>query len=67
MARPKDASEVLDADMPPSDLVEVLERLPFVRSHPATGHTSGPTRCVVNIDRGVRDYPIAAVVARRGK
>jgi hypothetical protein len=47
----KDEPEVLDADMKVADLVEVLERLPFARER----------RCLVSLDRGVRDYLLRAI------
>jgi hypothetical protein len=53
----KDAAETLDEDMKVSDLIEMLERLPFARPT-----TRG--RCLVSLDRGVRDYLLRAIRPR---
>jgi hypothetical protein len=49
---------VLDREMTPTDIVEVLKRLNF--------HWFGQQR-TIKIDKDVRDYLLAAIVARRGK
>jgi len=47
----------LSDDMRTGDLIEAL----------ATLHFRGQGRCVVVLDRGVRDYLLSALAARRGK
>jgi hypothetical protein len=59
----KDAPEVLSDDMRVSDLIEILEQLPFPRQT-TRGRPAGPTHCLISLDRGVRDYLIAAIKPR---
>jgi hypothetical protein len=44
--------------MTAADLIDVL-------AHPPFEH--GSTQCLLSVDRGVRDFLIAALAARRGK
>jgi hypothetical protein len=61
---PKDNDpEVLGDDMRVSDLIEILERLPFPRQT-TRGRPVGPTLCLVSLDRGVRDYLVSAIRPR---
>jgi hypothetical protein len=48
--------EMLDADMRPSDLVDVLRRLKFDEPY-----------CLIGLDRPVRDYLVAALTDTRRK
>ena len=61
---PKDDDpEALTDDMTAVDLVEVLQRLPFPSSA-AGGRPARPTQCTISLDRGVRDYLVAAIEPR---
>jgi hypothetical protein len=53
-----DQPDALDADMTPREVAEVLAGLRFNRH-------SG--ECIISIDKGARDYILAAVTARCGK
>jgi hypothetical protein len=48
--------DFLTDDMRVSDLIEILEHLPFRRNHGA-----GRIECTISIDRGVRDYLVRAI------
>jgi hypothetical protein len=51
-------AEILDADLRPSEVAEILAGLRF---SPNNG------RRLISIDQGTRDYLLAALAARRGK
>jgi hypothetical protein len=53
------APDELSEDMRPSDLVFVLEHLPF------SGCSSPTATCQLIIDRGVRDYLVRALTPKR--
>jgi hypothetical protein len=53
----------LTDDMTQADLVEVLQRLPFPRL--LHGRPPDSTQGTISLDRGVRDYLIAAIRGKR--
>jgi hypothetical protein len=62
---PKDDDpEALTDDMTAADLVDVLQRLPFPRASTGRGRPTSPAHCTISLDRGVRDYLVAAIKPR---
>jgi hypothetical protein len=52
----RDEPDYLDADMRPSDIIDILKHLKFANG-----------KAVVQVDRPARDYLVTSVAARVGK
>jgi hypothetical protein len=59
----QDEPDWLDDTMTPAELIFALEHLNFTPQSSTRG-SHGLRRCVISLDKGVRDYLIAAVAAR---